>query len=55
MACGKLAVRIAWVLVEKGRLTRATLFTLPKPRVHLFCLLVRIMLEGGIGGGGGLH
>jgi len=43
---------IAWVLPGMGRLTRAILFILPKPRVHLFCHLVSVMQqlmpEGGI-------
>ena len=37
MVWGRLARRIAWVMFWKGmELSRETLFTLPKPLVHLF-------------------
>ena len=52
MVCGRLARIIAWVMFLKRIVTTDTLFTLPKPRVHLFYHLVNIMLEGGVTRGG---
>jgi len=46
MGYGKLARRIARAMFEKRILTREKLFTLPKPRAHLFCHLVDIVLPG---------
>ena len=43
MVCGKLARRIAEVMIGNRPLTRETLFTLPKPRVHLFGHLINIV------------
>jgi len=45
-------MRIAWVMLWKCMVTRDTLFTVPKPLVHLFYHLVDIVLEGGVGRGG---
>ena len=47
MVCGRLARRIAWVMLWKCMVTTDTLFTLPKPLVHLLCYIVNIVLEGG--------
>ena len=52
MVCGRLARRIAWVMLWKRMVTTDTLFTLPKPRVHLFYHLVDIVLEEGPRKGG---
>ena len=56
MVCGRLARRIAWVMPWMGMPTRETLFTLPKPLVHLFYYLVNIARTGSTRRGGvGLH
>ena len=51
MVCGRLARRIAWVMFWKRIVTRETLFTFPKPLVHL-CHLVNIVLERTVRRGG---
>ena len=47
MVCGRLASRIAWIMFWKRIVTTDTLFTVPKPLVHLLSL-VNIMLEEGV-------
>ena len=48
MDCGRLARRIAWVMFWKRIVTRETLFTSPKPLVHLICQPVNIVPGGTI-------
>jgi len=56
MVCGRFARRIAWVMLLMGMVTRETLFTLPKPLVHLFYSPVSIRHAGSSRRGGvGLH
>ena len=52
MVCGRLARRIAWIMFWKRIVTKETLFTLPKPLVHLFCHLVSIVPERTVVRGG---
>ena len=53
--CGRLAIRIVWVIFLKETRTRETLSTEPKPALHLLCHHVNIMLEGGSEWEAGLH
>ena len=55
MVCGRLARRTAWVMLSMERLIAETMVTLPKPLAHLFCRLVNIVFEGGVGRGGQTH
>ena len=55
MVCGRLAMRIAWVIFLNEARTREIPFTFPKPLVHLQCHLVNIVLEGSTKGGGGVY
>ena len=45
MVCGRLTRRTAWVMFEKGIVSRETLFTFPNPLLHLLGNLVSITLE----------
>ena len=56
MVCGRLARRTDSVMFRKGKSRREYWVTLPKPRFHLFCTLVNIVLEESVRSElGGVH